>query len=482
MGISFIMVILYLVFNLGVSAFSGRKATDTKKVFLASGSMGTIAITALTFSEFIAGGSIVGNATSSYAGGLSSVWISWGSTVGIIVYIFAMSNFARFMYNRKGVMSLPETVEYMFDRKTRVVVLLIGIIGSGITFSTMPMAAAAVVAPILGVSTNIVALVIGILFTILTLTCGLKGISWLNIVNSLIMYGTVILIAVKALSKVGGISALQAAVPETYFSVLQPSPMVALAGAIGAVLSTMTSNLMFTRINAGKTYKGARFGIICAALMLVPFALLIALTGMTGNILMPGADGSTIYYIIADGFSPIIGGLAAMAVVAACFSTAPLLLLDISNILTRDFYRPFVKPDSSDKEQLRFSRIMTAIFGIVLTVFGLNFSSILKQVLASAQIRSCIAIVLLIAFRWKRVTKNAAFSSILIGGIFSAAWYFVGNPFGVEPLWPGAVVTIVLLVVISLCDKGELAKGYELYHQMLAEEKQTKKAGQADYE
>lgn len=281
------MVMLYLAFNLGVSVFSGRKATDTKKVFLASGSMGIIAITALTFSEFIAGGSIVGNATSSYAGGLSSVWISWGSMVGIIVYIFVMSNFARFMYNRKGVMSLPEAVEYMFDRKTRVVVLLIGIIGSGITFSTMPMAAAAVVAPILGVSTNVVALVIGILFTILTLTCGLKGISWLNIVNSLIMYGTVILIAVKALSKAGGISALQAAVPETFFSVLQPSPMVALAGAIGAVLSTMTSNLMFTRINAGKTCKGARFGIISAALMLVPFALLIALTGMTGNILMP---------------------------------------------------------------------------------------------------------------------------------------------------------------------------------------------------
>jgi len=68
-----------------------------------------------------------------------------------------------------------------------------------------------------------------------------------------------------------------------------------------------------------------------------------------------------------------------------------------------------------------------------------------------------------VALAWPRVTKDAAFYSMLAGGIVAAFWHFAGNPFGVQPLWPGAGVCLLILIPMTLLSKEKVSPGYRMY-------------------
>jgi SSS family solute:Na+ symporter len=169
---------------------------------------------------------------------------------------------------------------------------------------------------------------------------------------------------------------------------------------------------------------------------------------------------------MANSFGGVYAGLVSKAIIAAIWSTGPALLLIISTTLTRDFYKVF-KPDVSDAQQVRFSKIAVVIVAAIFTIFGLNAGSILNQMLGAFQIRSVVGIVLAVALFWPRVTKNAAFWSMLLGGIVAAVWHFSGSPFGVAPLWPAALVCLVILIPMSLASKEKVSPGYKMYKEAL---------------
>lgn len=56
---------------------------------------------------------------------------------------------------------------------------------------------------------------------------------------------------------------------------------------------------------------------------------------------------------------------------------------------------------------------------------------------------------------------------MLLGGFVAAAWFFMGNPYGISCLWPGAALTLVAVFGISLFGKNRELSGYEEYHQIL---------------
>ena len=151
-----------------------------------------------------------------------------------------------------------------------------------------------------------------------------------------------------------------------------------------------------------------------------------------------------------------------MSIAAAIWWSAPAALLFISNTLTQDLYA-VVRPQSTDRQRLAFSRLMVVLLGIVATWLGLNASSILGQLYAAFQIRSVVGIVLLVSMVWPRVSSTAAFWSMLLGGIVAAVWHFAGNPLGMEPLWPACGTTIVVLVALTLASKTKVSAGYARY-------------------
>ena len=253
----------------------------------------------------------------------------------------------------------------------------------------------------------------------------------------------------------------------SYLSVTQPSVSAVIGNAAGGLFAFILSTSLVANIYSAKSKRAANAGVLAAAIFVIVFAFFPALIGIFGKIMYPEAEAGTIFYTVADTFGPAIGALASMAIIAAVFSTAPAFLLTLSTTLTRDFYLAVLNKNATDKQQLRFSKWAIVGIGVVATFLGIYANSILTQVNGAFQIRAVAGMVLVIAAYWKKVDKNSAFWSMLIGGVIAAVWHFAGQPFGIVPFWPGCGVGLVILIIMTALNGKKVSDDYARYKALM---------------
>jgi SSS family solute:Na+ symporter len=425
----------------------------------------------LLFAEMIGGAATVGCAANAFRFGISAVWYNWSVTIGCLIMVaLALVTFYRTVGSQLGVMSIPEAFEVMFDRKTRVAMMLIIVVVYCIFYAVQPLAAAAILAPMFGVNTTAMVWITSILFIIMAVTGGLRGLAWMNVVHSIVMYIGLFTVAYFAVDYIGGFSGLQAKLPATFFDLSQPNLYTVFAWIIGTSVAMFAAPTVAAVAFGANSIKTARMGVVVGGLLVVPFAVACAVIGMCAAGVLPGVPARTAMFAMASHLGPWLGGIAAMGVIAAITSSAPAFLLLASTTLTRDCYA-VIKKDSTEKQQMLFSMAVMVVMGVLATIFALTIQSILTQILSAFQIRSIVGVVLVIALFWKRTSANAAFWTIVIAGGLAAFWHFAGKPFGIEPLWPSLGLGIPLLIVLSLLSKDKVNPGYVKYQEALKKEK-----------
>lgn len=459
------MLVGYIALTIIVSAIIATRSKGSSSQFLtAEGNLKWFLIAPLLFAEMMAGAATIGKAATGFTTGISAVWVNWGMSIGMIVFIVFAARFYRAMHKKYGILSVPEAFKFMFDQRCRLVMLAIIIVVYCFLYSSQPISAAALIAPMIGVDSSLVAWGISALFIIVTLLGGMKGLAALNLVHMVVMYGGLIWATSGSLGMVGGIEGLSAVLPESYFDLFQPSVGATLANAIGIGISFLAAATMVTATISSRSPKDMAIGSWFAAFIVIPFAALPAVIGMCALVVMPGADPNTVLFAMSDLQGPIVSGAVSMAIAAAIWSSAPAALLFCANTLTQDFFA-VVRPQSTDRSKMLFSKLSIVVLGILATWLGLNAASILGQLYAAFQIRSVVGIVLIVAMVWPRVSSTAAFWSMLGGGVLAAVWHFAGNPFGLEPLWPACGLTVVLLMGLTLLSKEKVSPGYRRYQE-----------------
>lgn len=463
--IQVIMIVTYLLLTVAVSLISARRARkNTSSFYVAGGSMGMVVVAALLFSEIIAGSGTIGNAQNAFRGGLSTaIWANWGMSLGCFLVVFTVAKFYRTMATRYNAVTIPQAYAVMFGPKVRVLMVFIVALAYIIMYSTQATAAATILSPLLGLNETLVTWLITIFFIVVGITGGMVGASWIGVVHTVVMFIGVAIVSFASVKAVGGMPVLKAELPSHFFSVIGTDPMTTLASALGTAISFLASSNVTTALFGSKAQKDANRGIILAGCMVIPFALMPAFIGMSAKIAMPDIVASGALFQMANSLGPWISGILSMAIIAAIWSTAPTLLIIISATLTKDFFITKIKPDATEKQQLRFSYVVIAVCGVLGTWMGMNASSILNNMLGAFQIRSIVGIVLLAALAWPRVDARSAFWSMLCGGAVAAFWFFAKSPFGIAPLWPGTLVCLVVLIPLTLMNKEKVSDGYQKY-------------------
>jgi len=456
----------YLVLTTLIGLYLFKTNKSIQEYFVAKRGLGIILVIPLLFAELIAGAGTIGNAAEAFKMGVSSVWANWGMVVGCLVFVFLVAKFYRVAGSKLGVMSVPEAYRILFDTKTRLVIMVILVVVYANIFALQPVAAASVLSPMFKIGPVLMAWIIGILFIVMTVTGGLRGLAWMNVVHSIVMFLCMGVAAWYSVDAVGGYGVLQAKLPETFFSFAQPDIWTVIAWCVGTAVSFFAAATVAGVCFGAQSLKKARIGIAIAGFLIIPFALMPALIGMSAKVAMPAIPANTALFAMSSSVGPWIGGLAAMAIIAAIFSTAPALLLIIATTVTRDFFL-LIRKEASDKEQLRFSQIMAVVIGLFATYLGMQVSSILGQMLGAFQIRSVAGIVLVAALFWPRVTPNAAFWSTIIGGGVAFFWHLTGSPFGWAPLWPSLLTGVPVLVILTMISKDKVSPGYAKYAEAL---------------
>lgn len=430
----------------------------------AEGGLAWYLIIPLLFAETMAGAATIGKAADGFTHGIAASWVNWGMALGMFLFVIFVARFYRAMNKQYGALSVPEAFKFMFDARCRMVMLLIVVIVYIQLYSAQPISAASLIAPMVGASTELVAWVVTALFVAVTLLGGMKGLAIMNIVHMVVMYGGLIWVAGDSVQAVGGLSSFMTALPADHYNIFGNDFFGTLGNALATAVSFLAAAPMVTAAISSRSTRDIKIGSWAAGCIIIPFAVLPAVIGMCGAIALPEAAPNTILFAMANSLGSVESGTISMAVAAAIWSSAPAALLFVANVLTQDCF-VVLRPQSSDRQRLLFSKLAVVAIAVVATWIGLHASSILGQLYSAFQIRSVVGVVLVAAIIWPRVNSTAAFWSMLLGGVLAAVWSFAGQPFGINSLWPASALTIVVLVGLSMASKQRISESHVRYEE-----------------
>ena len=148
----------------------------------------------------------------------------------------------------------------------------------------------------------------------------------------------------------------------------------------------------------------------------------------------------------------VAGGL------ASALSTAAGLLLVISTSISHDILKKWLRPDITEKSELRAARITIGIAVIIAGYFGINPPGFVAQVVAWAFGLAAASFfpAIILGIFYKRMNMQGAVAGMITGLVFTAAYIFYfkyggGNPadywFGISPEGIGTLGMLLNLVV-----------------------------------
>ena len=476
--ITFTIVVIYLSATLAVGFIMKRrtgKDSTIRDFFIANGSMPVFAVTTMLFGDLIAASTTTGTAGTGYSTGLTALWGIWGSSLGCILFSVFFCKFF-FEVRTTGAMTGPEAFGIRFDSKIRYLVLIFTLITLFIIFSTQVTAASMYLSSMLNIDEIASTFIVFVLFLAMALL-GITGMAEMNKLHSFVILFGLTFAALTSLHYVGGVNPLLEKLPSSYFDLFANGAPTALAQFIGGALGFSVS---VTSINIGycaKNIRIAKQSHIAVAIISALFAFAPTIVGLCAAITFTDIRPDLALYSMTNEISPYLSGITVMAVFAAIFSTGPYFLLEISKLIVKELYIPMkaLRGETvSDRTGLRMSRIIiTTSLLFAVAVSGTNVS-LLESLMSASQIKAITVILLLFGLYWKRTSNSAGFAGLLCGGTASTIWYYAGNPFGIQPLWPGVALAIAIIVVGSLiASKNSVSKDYVAYRIRLKEKQCT---------
>ena len=271
MSLPLIMLVAYIAITVIIGVVVATRGSSSSRQFLtAQGNLVWFNRSSLLlFAEMMAGAATIGKAATGFTTGISAVWVNWGMSIGMIVFIVFAARFYRAMHRKYDILSVPEAFKFMFDQRCRTVMLVIIVVTYCFLYSSQPISAAALIAPMVGLDPTPVAWFVSALFVAVTLLGGMKGLAIMNIAHMVVMYGGLIAATSGSLDMVGGLGALYEQLPSSYFDLLQPDIWSTLANAIGIGISFIAAATMVTATISARSARDMAVGAWGAAVIVI---------------------------------------------------------------------------------------------------------------------------------------------------------------------------------------------------------------------
>ena len=167
------------------------------------------------------------------------------------------------------------------------------------------------------------------------------------------------------------------------------------------------------------------------------------------------------------GLPPWVIGLVAAGGLAAALSTAAGLLLVVSSAISHDLLKRSLRPDITERGELKAARISAAVAVVVAGYLGIHPPGFVAEVVAFAfgLAASSFFPVLILGIFWKRMNREGAIAGMLSGLLFTAAyivyfkfiqpdanqpenWWFGISPEGIGTL--GMLINFFVSTLVSL--------------------------------
>ena len=446
-----VIIIIYLAVILGIGLLGRRRARRADDFFVAGRKTSSPVLTGSLLATIIGGTATVGMAGMGFTQGLTGAWWLLAGTIGLL----GLGIFFAKKVRSQGLYTLPELIGKQYDKRMALASsVLIVVAWVGVTAAQI--IAAGKILGILGMGDPTLWMIIfTAVFVAYTVLGGQYSVIRTDAIQAVIIFAGIFGGVGLLLSKLGGWTGLQAALPSDHFAFPTSAQFggADLASMLVVVgLTYVVGPDMYSRLFCARDDKTARNATFVAALLMIPVALAVTIIGMGAAVLFPDiASEQALPMVIREVFSPLLGGLVLAALLCAVMSSADTTLLSAGTILTVDIIGHFRKSAAHDNILPR-SRWAIVLLGIASLALALLLNGVITSLIFAYTIYTCGVILPVLAGFFKdrlRVTPAGALAALIGGGGLGLVSKLVSVKY--LALWALAA-SAVLLFTVSFID------------------------------
>ncbi len=448
-SLDLVIFILYMLAAVGLGFWVsiGRKKT-TRGYFLGGKTLPWYVIASSMLASDVSSEHFIANAGIGYKYGIVAATASWNCWIIYTIFIWVFLPY----YVRTNLYTIPEFLERRYDTVCRYIFsasLVVGYVGAilagtlyagGLAFERM-------LGPFLGgwTADPHAHVVLGIIFFAVvtgtyTIYGGLRSAAWTDFMQIIILgIGGVLvpILGLIALRGSGGLLAYAREAPDK-FQVFLPvtHERFPFTGVFTGFLTvgiwyTCTSQHMVQRVLAAKDEWNARMGVIGAGFLHIITPFFFVFPGVLAyKLLGPDFKPADAAYLtlVQKLVWPGLRGLILAAMAAALMSNLSAVLNSASTLITIDFYKKLLRPDSTDQQQVRFGQLAGVFVLAASAGIAWYFSLTPKDPLfVKVQnifffIAPPFSVIFCAGLLWRRANTPGALATIVLGFLFSFAF------------------------------------------------------------
>ena len=481
--------IAYMAMMLLIGASYMKTGKSTEDYFLGGRKLGGWVVALSAQASDMSGWLLMGLPGSVYALGTGQMWIAVGLFLGTVAnWLIISGRLRRYTIVANNSLTLPAYFENRFHDKKRI---LLGISSVVIVIFFLVYTASAfasggkLFSTVFGCSYHVSLTIGAVIILAYTFMGGFMAVCTTDFIQGMLMLIALVTVPVVAFALMGG--NVGPALEQTgvnavnFLNVLKNGDnnfsAVEIISQLAWGLGYCGMPHILVRFMAVKNQKELNkskgIAIIWVAISLA-FAVVIGVLGRA--YLYPtilGADGGSTEVVFIEMIKqvftvdirlPIVAGLFLCGILAAIMSTADSQLLVTASSMSEDIYKGIIKKDASEERVMKMSRY--TVLGVAVLAYLIAWdpnSSIMGLVSnAWAGLGAAFGPTVLMSLFWKRCNLPGAVAGIASGGLTVIIWDYIpliggqtlGAVTGLYSLAIGFLISIVLIVVVSLCTKA----------------------------
>lgn len=462
MDLVIIVLILYMVLVIAVSLKLKGKAETVEGFYLAKRSTPLPVLILTIAATWIGASSTLGKSGLAYRIGVTAMVPTLATFLAFSIFSLFAGKIQRIGANHH-ITSIPDLISRRFGRLPSSIasaVIAWTLIG---TVGTQMVASAQILKFIFsdyGISYETSLIITTIVVIIYTSLSGFYGVVYSDAIQGILLLIVIgLFLPITAIQKAGGMATLMQSVPEGFFSLEIDNSIISYLFVY--LLYFMSGPPYWQRAFAASDSGSAQRGSFGGNIIIILYSFSVTLVGICGAVLIPSfpsgvSDEMLIPVMVKEFFHPLLYALTITSFMAIVMSTIDSYLLLAAQTVSTDIAR-VIKPDISDKEQLKLSKYAVVILGILALFFALRAENILDSLVFSmSYFSACIAIPAMATLLSRKTTRTGILCGMIGGLTVAVVWKeILHTPYGLNEAIAGSAVSLIALIVGSILTQKE---------------------------
>ncbi|PHI28648.1 sodium:solute symporter family protein [Budvicia aquatica] len=407
-----------------------------------------------TVGTMVGTGSSIGAVSFGYANGWAGMLYGIGGATGILLtaWLFAPVRKLRFMTMSEELCYYTGGSKIVKNMVAIIIFLAsIGWLGAHILGGGLYLAWAS------GIDINTAKIIVAVGFIFYVGIGGYKAVSWIDTLQSIVLFAGFILLAVLSVSYVGGWDVVVASTdPKAYtlFGIGKLGIYPAMSLAVVICIGVLATPSYRQRIYSANSTKAIRQSFVITGLLYMGFSFLPAIIGMATHAMDPSLENSSFAFLYATNALPhVLAMVVLIAGMSANMSSGSSDAIAGVSIILRDIYTLITGKMPPPEKAINLSRMFLLVVIALALLFALTSNDIIGYITKMiSMIMSGMCISVLFGRFWHRFNWQGCVAALLGGSLTSLAIILTPewSKFWGNPSIPALTVSLVVSVVVTL--------------------------------